>query len=171
MSTPKYTVKNVKTFRGMEGTGYECMLYRDGKCVATVTDTADGGDVNIYWKDARKPRIEVACTNYKDEPWTRKCTPEEAIFVAHLETLPKEKGYGMELKVSDGMFIERLVSAFEEEKQVRRWCKSKTVFKLKGDAEGSYRTVKAPYGPKVKAFIMDQYGDKVVEILNERFAA
>ena len=46
----KYTVKNVKSFMGREGYGYSCSLYKDGKNIGTVTDTADGGEADPQFK-------------------------------------------------------------------------------------------------------------------------
>ena len=44
----EYSVKGVKTFRGMEGTGWECSLYKDGKKIGTVLDDAHGGPLMFY---------------------------------------------------------------------------------------------------------------------------
>lgn len=43
--------------------------------------------------------------------------------------------------------------------------------RVKGDKDGEYRTIKAPYDQKVKDWIVAKYGDQVVEILNEKLAA
>ena len=45
---PEYTVKNVKSFQGLEGQGFECSLYKDGKKIGTCTDTASGGEIDYY---------------------------------------------------------------------------------------------------------------------------
>jgi hypothetical protein len=37
------TVKNVKTFTGREGIGFNCDLYLDGKQIAQVLNDAGGG--------------------------------------------------------------------------------------------------------------------------------
>ena len=49
-----YTIKGVKTFRGMEGQGFNATLCRDGKPVAHVDDEGCGGCYNWRWlvKDA-----------------------------------------------------------------------------------------------------------------------
>lgn len=39
----KYEIKNLKTFNGHDGGGFECSLYRDGKRVATVFNSGCGG--------------------------------------------------------------------------------------------------------------------------------
>jgi len=52
-----------------------------------------------------------------------------------------------------------------------RWCKTKTVFRLKGDPEGSWLIIKAPFSDRVREHIARKYGDRVEEIANERYAA
>lgn len=39
---PMYSVKNVKSFTGREGYGFEASLYKHGKRVGSITDVADG---------------------------------------------------------------------------------------------------------------------------------
>lgn len=59
----------------------------------------------------------------------------------------------------------------KEQQQIKRWCKTKTVFRLKNDPEGSWRTIKAPYSDRVREHIVRKYGNRVEEIANERYAA
>jgi hypothetical protein len=44
-----YSVRNVKTFTGMEGPGFNATLCRDGKPVAMVIDDASGGCFDFQW--------------------------------------------------------------------------------------------------------------------------
>lgn len=46
-----FSVKNIKTFMGMEGEGYNATLCRWGKIVATINDYGNGGPVHIGWKN------------------------------------------------------------------------------------------------------------------------
>jgi hypothetical protein len=81
-------------------------------------------------------------------------------------------GWEKELEVEEvyATAICTMVDALENEqlnkKQVRRWCKTETVFRLPDDKEGAYRTVKAVYAPPVRKFILQKYGPTVI-ILNE----
>ena len=79
-----YEVKNVKTFTGREGQGFECTLYRNGKSVAKVVNTADGGEIDIYWNDTKAGRVEINTINYMEEPHTYNGTPEEKILMEYL---------------------------------------------------------------------------------------
>jgi hypothetical protein len=44
-----YTVKNVKSFLGQEGPGFNATLYKDGVSVAAIIDDASGGPVIFQW--------------------------------------------------------------------------------------------------------------------------
>jgi hypothetical protein len=66
-------------------------------------------------------------------------------------------------------YLYGLIDKWEENKTYKRWCKKQLVFKLEGDAKDDWRTLNAPYSEHTKKFIVDKYGDKVAEILNERF--
>lgn len=161
-----YEVKAVKSFRGREGYGFNASLCRDGKRVALVDDAGNGGCFSYHWLDYKEGRCaEVTVRNHAGVERTRKCTPEEALFVEHVRANTDKT-----LEPED-MFVAALVDDYEAAKQVRRWCRTKTLFRLKGDDEGSYRTVNAKYSDRVRAFIEGKYGDKVEEIVNERFAA
>ena len=84
-----YTVKNIKTFNGMEGSGFNCNLYRDKTKIAEVIDDASGGMIIFYWADQGSPRVETNGVDYKDEPKIYKDTPEESLFRTHCLGLPE----------------------------------------------------------------------------------
>lgn len=164
----KYEVKNVKSFTGREGYGYECSLYCDGKKVAKVLDEANGGECYFSWDDYKSEKVKVTYERYGTER-TVKATPAEAAFYEHLKGKTYEF-YGETNNHCQDTYVGHLVEVYEQNKQIKKWCKKETVFRLKGDKEGSFRTVKAPYDSRVQAFIDKKYGDKVEEVLNKRFA-
>ena len=52
--------------------------------------------------------------------------------------------------------------------KLARSCSKKTLFRLKGDPVGDFRTLNGPpYSPAAKAFILGKYGDQVECIANE----
>lgn len=165
----EYSVKKVKTFMGHEGGGYNADLYRGKKKVATVIDQGDGGEPYIYWVDVEAKIVPITITNHKDEKCTFHGTPEQKLFKEHLETLPLQKEFDMELRVSDDWFLSALVEAYEEGEQLRKWCKKKTVLKLNGQGDGEYSVLPQPYDHNQKASWEKVMGDKLVEIINERF--
>jgi hypothetical protein len=65
-----YEVKNVKSFKGHDGLGFNASLYRDGTKVAFVTDLASGGDIDFNWEDSKaKIRYCVeGCGAHTKEP-------------------------------------------------------------------------------------------------------
>ena len=94
MKTPEvptmYQVKKIKLFRGREGEGYNCNLYRGNSKVAEVRDDASGGEVDFDWTDQELTRVETnGIDPYKDEPRIFKDTPEESLFRIYCLGLPK----------------------------------------------------------------------------------
>jgi hypothetical protein len=86
----EYTVKAIKLFRGNEGVGFNCNLYRGNVKVAEVTETASGGEVDFYWTDQGLTRVETnGIDPYTDEPRVFKDTPEESLFRTYCLGLPK----------------------------------------------------------------------------------
>ena len=152
---PTYTVKNVKSFRGMEGYGFECSLYKDGKRIGTVTDTADGGMLNFYFNDRS----------------------EEKILDDFCKTLPKwGSEYGnTEYDTDADIFVNNLVNKFEEDKRWKKKCKTKTIVKvtpndsLKKKEIWEYKRDFQTVTPEIRQNIVKQYPDANVEFINERY--
>lgn len=161
-----YSVKNVKTFRGNEGTGFNATLYRDNKKVALVDDDAWGGCYSWDWLDYDQPKVEVTFKNHKGEDYTIKVTPEHAAYIEFL----KAQGKDGEFEFEDS-YAGELVNKFLEMRDYKRWCKKQTVFRLKGDKPGEWRTLGLLFSdPRAKKYLADKYGAQVEEILNERIA-
>lgn len=147
-----YSVKNVKTFRGMEGYGFECSLYHDNKRIATVVDTANGGCYDFYWKDKAA----------------------EAKFDDYLASLPEETfnlggGKTITTKPSGETVVGKLVDSYENDKKFRRLCKKKTLFSLRTDEKDTYRTLNTPYNSVAIEYLTEKYGENLAEIINSRF--
>ena len=129
--------------------------------------------------------MEISYTrrNYdtnEDVPATRKGTPEENIFYEHLESLPREPvpdEYGEAfkekfpggLKVDDDGFIGNLAYNYENNKWLRRQCKTKVVLRTKGSKEGEYSIIGMKYSPELKEKLYEKHDD-IAEIINERFS-
>jgi hypothetical protein len=149
-----YTLKGLKSWRGREGYGFQVKLMADGKVIAEVTDEAHGGP--IRWDSQNDAAL---------------C----AFGVAHGLVAPAD-GSDMptpnnhcDLEVYDTAIctmVDALENAQRQKKQLRRWCKTETLFRLPGDKEGTYRTIKAVYAPPVRKFILQKYGPTVT-IVNE----
>ena len=73
-------------------------------------------------------------------------------------------GFTGTLDVDIDWFVSDLVEIYENHKL----CKGKTLFRLKGDKDDSFRIIKIPYGdPKAKAYLEKYGGKQVIEILND----
>jgi hypothetical protein len=172
---PDYTVKNIKSFMGTDMPGYNATLYCDGKAVADVINDGGGGETDIHWKDYKQPSVSVPWKNYKDEPFTINCTPEEAKLYEFL----RGKTWSMpeiDSKVHQhepDTYIGELVEDVENQKRItathKRWIKTKVVIKLKDAPEGTYRTFTTPFTKKSKDFIVNKYGDQIEYFLNEKY--
>lgn len=155
-----YAVKNVKSFMGHEGYGFNCNLYRDGKKIGFCIDDAGGGEMYP---------IEWAKNVDRKE--------EQALLDTHIKSLPKVKSeYGdgtMELTIDTGWFVSALVEKFEHDKNVRkvqRQCRGKTLFKEPTSKAGTYSVIAAICDDRVRQYLQGKYGHNV-EIFNDVFAS
>lgn len=155
MDKAAWTLKQVKTFRGREGTGFNANLYRDGNKVATVDDHGNGGPIDVHFLDGNG-HYNVA-------------TPESTLLDAHVKALPQEKCFGTMLDVSVESFLGSLFDDVQEEKRLRRLCKTKIVLKLKSNKPGEVTCISQAYRPVHKAKLEERYGGDLVEIINERY--
>jgi hypothetical protein len=90
------TVSSIKTFTGMEGSGYNAILHLDGKKVAQVIDDATGGPLMLNWLDDGKSTLMISFRDYQDEEklverGTR--SPAEKKIMDHLLTMPKYEAW------------------------------------------------------------------------------
>ena len=143
-----YKVKAVKSFMRLEGYGYNCNLYRDGKKVAEVINMADGGEVNFNWKDDK----------------------ELHLFAEYTGTLPMidMSKWGMEpLPASMDMAVGQLVDEYEDRKRLKSLCTKNWVYKMKGQEEGTFATLRKG-NPKMKMAIETKFKNQIVECLTDR---
>jgi hypothetical protein len=154
----RMAIKGLKTGPSMEygdNGSYVCNVYFDNKKVARIFEAGNGGCLDIDITDAAK---------YKEM---------EAYFKDVVLPLNPPKPYDFDpsksFQIDIDVFYSALVELFEENKQYKSWCRTKVCFSVKGDPDGEWRTLKGKYCQSAKDWIMNKYGDKVKEILNERF--
>lgn len=140
MKTMKYTVKNVKSFTGREGYGYSCSLYKDGKRIGTVTDTADGGPADLYLNSRE---LEQELRDYVD-------------------TLPSFKFQDMDIPQSVETFLDSLIDDFQNAKQLAKLTKDNWVYRFKSK-EGKFISFSNKLS---KAAIEQKFADQIIECLN-----
>lgn len=144
------SVKNVKTFRGHDGEGFNATLYMNGKRVAYVVDLADGGECQYRCMD-RKVRDEI-------EAWVK--------------TLPPRKS-----EVVDGKFpmdLDCVVADLVDRALMQKKCKRHVVWMVKnkkGQGEGySVRGEWMGHEDHWREFIQrtcEKRGETLMQILNE----
>ena len=136
-----YQLKNVKTFMGREGEGFNATLYFNGKKIAHVDDYANGGPVSMNF------------TNKADED-------------AFMTYCRANSEFDIE---PEGCIIDDLFNKFQEDKFFKRNCKKKTIVLLKSGEKGSHIEFKHVFDAGMKKHIQKQYGDDLKEIVNERY--
>tara|TARA_R110000787_G_scaffold250297_1_gene355925 strand:+ start:5546 stop:6115 length:570 start_codon:yes stop_codon:yes gene_type:complete len=142
-----YTIKGLKTWDTHDGGGWQVSLYANGKRIAEVTQRGHGGPL---W-------------------WEFKPVDAHALVA-----------FGASQGVSDfldGNFVKfdtdadsalcEMVDDLEHKREMKRWCKTKVVFRFPQDEEGKYRTIKcAHYTESVRRKMVERYGPDVI-IMNK----
>lgn len=153
MERSDFTVHGVKTFRGMEGRGYNATIKYKGKKVAEVIDDATGGELSIEWADS-------GYHNFGE------LTPLESEICDFAEGLPCEEILGHKVECCVEMFFEDLVEDYLENQSLKRKCRTKILYR--DDKDDIYAIDAAPpVTPEIRAKIKSWGG---VEVINDRFA-
>jgi hypothetical protein len=176
----EYSVKNVKSFTGREGYGFNANLYRGRKKIAFCRDMAHGGEVDVDWSCGTPPRNrdDYPTEDAYNQAWAeyRQANQEEKdLLQAHLDTLPSVpsnfEGHG-DLTIDAGWFVSDCVAKFESEKDLRKMrkqCQTKTLFRKASAGLGQYQICKAPCDDTMRARLRRDFGDDV-EIFNDVLA-
>ena len=143
----KLEVKNIKTFRGMEGMGFNCTLYIDGRKAGMVIDDARGGSYHY----------EISGDDYKNLRDYAKSLPH----------LPCEWKTGVLFEQDLDSIIGKLVDNFENDKRMKRFCKTSLVYSLKTDKPGQFWKQSGGYSPEKAQKIRAEFGDNLLCIYNE----
>jgi len=126
-------IKKLKTFRGMEGMGYNCEVWIDGKKAGSCTDDAHGGALRFEhdWNKETLARLDAYATSLPPIP-----------FGAEL-------GGGTYQPDADHV-IAKAVDEHDFTKKAKRWIKSGKVVVRDGDEVFTY---KAPLTDALRAKI------------------
>ncbi len=146
---PTFTVKNVKTFRGNEGTGFDATLYVDGKRVGYVVDSAYGGSYEFHIT-----------------PEAKKALDEYAASLPVVETdMADQTAAGGKFKYQPDAehVIDDLVNRYAAERDLKRSLKSKTLFVKES---GGIYWMRVPYTHAIGQELRRKWGAGTV-ILNE----
>lgn len=158
-----YSLASIKSFRGHEGEAcLQGALLLNGKKIAEWSEDAWGGPMRLHFKTPAEEQAfrEVA----KQHP-----------IAVEFEREMREK-YGPPKFISDhtdlvvSTIAQELDLKKRQEAQLKRWCKTKLVFRLPGDKEGEYRTISRTYNAATDDDIMAKQFPGC-EIINKRFGA
>jgi hypothetical protein len=172
----EYVVKNVKSFSGMEGLGFNANLYRGKKKVAFLIDEGCGGEVHIDFIVGKSPKNR---DDYPTEEAYKKAWEEyraankveEDLLDAHVKTLPKvDSDWGGDpLTIDAGWFVTDCVTKWERDRDLRKMakkCQTKTLYRTSDCKMGAYYIHPKPYSDALATAIRSKYGQDV-EIFNE----
>lgn len=149
------TLKGIKINKQLseETTCFSATIYIDGKKAGLASNRGQGSMHDVDWTDYGLSAAYLAWLN-------KEVMPVETYDgkVNLLET-PHDK---LEHLINEAL------DDFEDRKWFKTQCRGKTLFRLKADTvTDSWRTVKATFGPEVKAWLQTRYGDELGEIANE----
>jgi len=159
----KIELKKVKFHEDMsdETNCFSADIWVDGKKLASVQNQGTGGE-NMYY------------------PFNGRSDPAWLAFEKHCKSLPPQKcedasGFKFTINPDMDTVVGDVFSEWvkkdddkRQKAQIKRWCKTQTVYRLKGDNEGSWRTIKHIWDERVKAHLTKIHGDQLEEIANER---
>lgn len=139
------TLKNIKMYPAIseETTAFSATLYWKNQKAGEASNRGVGGCNNYYWNHPAIRR-EV-------EAWAK----EQEVQYPDFEVLDQ--------------VIDKILVEHELNQIFKRACKTKTLFRLKGDLPQQYREVKCVYTLAVKRTLVDKFKDELVEIINERY--
>lgn len=159
-ATPTYTLRGVKTFRGMDGQGLNATLCRDEKAICDVIDEGSGGMILFRWFDQKAGESAEA-------------TLFEAFIEQERAKIPADKVHMyeplvMERKMFDGeAWINKTADAMANAKRMKRFFKTYTCYQV-GKQIGSeeFYRVKG-LGDIVRQRIQAQHPSEQIRFMND----
>jgi hypothetical protein len=151
-----YTIKGLKTWNTHDGGGFQVSLCADGKRIAEVTEGGHGGPLNWAFKPTAARALAAFGTAHGVSD-----------FVSSLD----RTGAFVKFDTDADMALCQMVEDLERQREMKRWCKTKVVFRFPKDKEGDYHTLKcAHYTESVRRKVVERYGPDVI-IMNDSVGA
>jgi len=155
-----YSIKGVKTFRGIDGHGLNATLYRGTKKVALILDEGCGGEMRFDFLDFKHGESK-----------------EEGLFDIFIaeqklrtdDTKKDEFGHTERFYFDAARWVNTLVDNMANDKRFRKACKTKTLFQV-GDKIGSgdFICIKG-VDAGAREYIQKKYAGEKIRILNDEF--
>jgi O-acetyl-ADP-ribose deacetylase (regulator of RNase III) len=156
------TLKAIKIakFMSEETLAYTANIYWKNKKVGDCKNEGHGGCTMVWLhkaSDAQKAEIQKYVMDHQTtKDWIKEFPPT----ANHTPTWE----YYLEILVDD------IANEKDEINDLKRICKGTVLFRVEGDPEGEFRTIKSAWDTKIQAHLAIKYGDKVVEVLNKTLA-
>ena len=141
----RIAVKNVKTWATNDGGGYQASIYFDGKRIGMATQHGNGGPMQFDLTKNIKQATDYAVS----------------VYDADNDYQTDDEDFKFE------MVIARLVDQWEENKQLKKYCKDKTVVQKQGETD--YIVYNVVFSPEVKAKLLEKHQGEMIQFVNERF--
>jgi hypothetical protein len=153
-----YSLKGVKTFRGMDGEGLNATLYRGDKKVAFILDEGCGGEMRFDFYDQMHGR------SAEGDLWDAFIAGEKAKCD---DTKKDEFGLTERGYMDGASWVNKKVDDMQNDKRFRRLCKTSIVFQV-GEKIGGpeFQSVK---GLQFRAHVEKKYAGQKLRILNDEF--
>lgn len=154
-----FKLRHVKTFKGVENSQLDAVLYIGNKILCSVFDDGWGGGLDIHWENAQAEKIvREFCAAQPDY------VSDDIIDAGK----PFTCKYDVEFLVDDLMEV---YQEEKEQKRLQRRAKTQVLFRLKGDPDGEWRVcgknlMKPEHHEAARAAMSRKYGEQI-----ERFYA
>lgn len=156
----EYTLKGVKTFRGMDGQGLNATLLRGNKKVALITDEGCGGELNIDFLDFKHGKS-------KEEDLFNIFIAEQKLKAD--DTKKDEFGHTELFYFNAAHWVNTLVDNMANDKRFRKACKTKTLFQVGAAVGGEEFLVIKGVDAGAREYIQKKYAGQKIRILNDEF--
>ena len=155
------TLKNVKVHADMseETNCFSASIYIDGKKAGLAKNQGHGGPSFVDWTD-----VDLGLAY---EKWLE----DEVILCQDPSDPTKQMIITGEYCSKLEWMVDKAIETFLDKKWFKTKCRGKVLFRLKGDDDESWRTLKLRNGGKytdeTKEWMVKRYGDEIEEIANE----
>ena len=150
-------LRKVKEYAGLshDSIAFNAELWIDGTLAAHVEDDGHGGAVFFRYVDRNHGKSEF-----------------ETAFEAWLSAMPPVPcdDFGP-MDMDSELWVGQELDRINLEKTLQRKCARNTLIRMVGDLDTEFRSFKPArkYSPAFAAQLREKHGDKLIEILNERF--
>ena len=146
-----YDLKKLKIckFASQATLCFEAELIKNGKLVAHISNAGRGGADLMHFV------TPVA-----------RCEFEAYIDSLPMETSPYPELSKDDIKVDAEEFIQRLIHISESKKKLKRWCKTKVVYKTKACKKGEWVLTAVEPTPQAFELVRLKLGNDLVAIAN-----